>query len=621
MFTKLRSVLLLILLTLVIWNTGNAFDSNKEGHQIATKYVKLSGTIAVVDEKGVEHKNEDGSFKLTKWRGSGGPSKKIQVIGGKWSTKIPDDVELKVSDIRLGNRLAIYIKDGKHFDKVFPIPESGVLKIRARWCPEPILHVLDYETKDEIGSVELVTRWGGGHEKHPRDYLTHTVCKSQRSPIYLGEYVGKMGITFGKETFFVRSPGYAWKQIEVDFHKGKDYYLKLVPGGHLDVKISDYEGVEKKVLFLTKIGNRYPDYEFKIKQNGTMKIESIEVGRYHVAAEVEKNRRGIFENGTDRLAEDWVEIFPSRITEISVSLHSKQQPEKVPFRGTLIIPKEWEFKEAEMTMSSYGVEYQDTPSWVRFKTDDLSDEYAVNGEFQYRQLIPVESEGLRYTWDAGVVYPGHYEFRVEPLNYDIVFYVSKEGRTDALIEIPEPASMSIKFKYEQIKKPVDVGNILWSINRFRVSGSIMPAGSVSPDRETGLYVFKAPVGSINIGVYREEYQLEEMSGIDLRVNEGQNEYVIEVYRTCGIDLVLKCEGETVTFPYKLWIKVERKDGKNYWRYSVGPHPEGRRMSFRNPGEYFIIVPKIEGYQEIEEQEVVVEKGKYKLHVIELKREK
>ncbi len=304
----------------------------------APERITLAGTITLLDEQGVEHVSEDGTFDLVLLAGDSGFSQEVAVTGGRWNTVIPKRTEdgridsLGVDGIVLGERSAFMV-EGPFYR--FPIPADRFLALRVRRSAHVLLHVQDRESGRELDTIELFDATHSRESNdHPGIVEASAILHVGSSPIPLTPD----GDGF-RRNYCARSPGYAWGRIEVDLMKGGERLLQLDPGGDLEVSIIGGERDPGTFLRVYRQDGRWERvvYESELGDMELVSIESLPAGRCAVRAEI-----GYWFREPVIVGKTEASIVPRGHVEITLALKAPETVPFVPLEGILVLPTEWE---------------------------------------------------------------------------------------------------------------------------------------------------------------------------------------------------------------------------------------------------------------------------------------
>ena len=198
--------------------------------------IHVSGTIVVLDEEGIEHPKESGSFTPISWHGEfGAHGAPVDVQEGRFELRMPSGKQFGLKNLRLGDRFArlkeygpIEVSDGSH------------LELLAAWAPPIVLHVVDSASRRDLEGIELVrhSRRRYLNKLHPGDYdEADVVRRGATSPLELPTEEAGFDQPRGQVVLWVRAPSYAWGRIKVGYTDPVGHTLELSPAGSLEVTL------------------------------------------------------------------------------------------------------------------------------------------------------------------------------------------------------------------------------------------------------------------------------------------------------------------------------------------------------------------------------------------------
>lgn len=582
--------------------------------------IRLSGTISAVDEAGFRFDNESGSFSFKLLEKSSGifselsgysvTYRHVKVVDGKWSTTVPSDVKIRFGDVKLRDRLTFFVEEK---DAVMPedvvIPADGVMHIEARWPPQTVLHVKAADTGMELSQVDLAMSTDSFFraDSHPGKNV-RIVQSGADSPIELemmgwSLFYARYG---GSVNYVVRSPGYAWKGVKIDFRAGGKHVVLLDPCGVLEVFVSGYDVKSPCELRIRRLDSEWgekssPIVEIPIDRDGPIRIESLRVGRYLVTAE-----SGDWFNKSVTLGRVEVDVGAGCKALATLVLEPVPDHAIVPLSGTVSMPSAWEIEGFSLSVRLLDTKLSSVPGHHHFFS---------------RELERVDGLGETiYSWDAGEVQAGLYQFKVDPPYYLSGAEVGPDGSTDVRIAVPPPCLVAIRVVDKDTGQDVSVDKIVWHPKRPRGSSGCT-LEHAERNETSGLFEFRAPQGEIEVGVSDREYWTEKRFSVSLHVGPGLNHHTIKAYRLCSFILIVK-DGDRNLPRDMLWNIIPKPVDKNNSSQVHGTsyHPDGMRVIVGAPGLYRFSFPKIDGYKPVGDQEVLVRKGEPVRHVIELEPE-
>jgi len=235
---------------------------------VKTGPVTIHGRIVLVDAEGNEHPGENGSFwaRLFSERGENGqlrvfgvPGFRVAVTKGRFEIQVEPGHRLAISGLTLGGHAAVIVEDGPRkvipdlwadppllVDPGFAVDPARLLEVRARWFRPILLHVIDAEAGYPLSSVEIVKcirspEAGKKDHLHPGDFEPKAVVVADASsPVRLDPSIKGYWSDRYEAVLWVRSPGYAWAVIEIDFHADEERTLALKPAAELSVTLENH---------------------------------------------------------------------------------------------------------------------------------------------------------------------------------------------------------------------------------------------------------------------------------------------------------------------------------------------------------------------------------------------
>ncbi len=156
-------------------------------------------------------------------------SLEVEVARGQWSCDLPIPFRevhtLEVRDVQVDGRpceqrAAISFAVGAD-----GLPTDVVVRSCCAW---DALEVVDALTKRPLDEVLVVAAESASREL-PVFHARNPVPAPRLAPVDLAPFATKMPA----QVFFVSSPGYGWKRLEVDLSRESSHRVELVPGGDL----------------------------------------------------------------------------------------------------------------------------------------------------------------------------------------------------------------------------------------------------------------------------------------------------------------------------------------------------------------------------------------------------
>jgi hypothetical protein len=565
----------------------------------ASETKRLVGTIVAVDPDGVEHSSESGRFRLEVIQGPEWSSLDIEVHAGRFSVDLASDARFRIDSVVLGGRPAF----AERRRETFAFPGSGVLELFVRWPPWAVLHVRSAIDQRELNSIELLA----GTElledlPHPGDGGERQVlARDASSPIDLEAILAAeeadRGHVWPFWIFYARSSGFAWGRIKIRRSMGGEGVLLLEPAGELEVLVHGEPNLAGTALRVFRTEGKCatePYLDQRMRESRRVLLESLEAGRYRVELQL-----GQWWEEPIILASEHADVVAGARRSVTLVASERPQIRKVPLSGTIRVPTAWNVEQAFGSAELLGTAEDGSGGFLRF-----------NGT----NRRPIGSDEV-YDWSIeGGVQPGKYALSLHDPPFIVVAEVGEEGRTDADIIVPPPGRVSVRVVDDATGVDAAIGEIHWyPAWPPGVSGGSLEL--VGRNETTKRFEFLAPQTEIVVTV--SEPGMEQV-GETIHVKAGQNEAVLRLRPACGI-LIRLIDGETgASVPCPRFIRPKPIDGDGS-PTRFGGRRDGYFIGVSQPGRYRFAVPRVDGYEPVPDQEVLVEAGKITEHVIRLVR--
>ena len=241
----------------------------------------LRGRFIVVDEHGVEHSAEDGSFELLVGSAGGCTKSAVALRSGAWELAFETPPEwASVLDARIAGR-AVYLDSLARL--AIPGPTQPLV-LRGQWYAPVNLRVLGDDTGSDLASVRVVHSdvWEDFVLEHPgNDPSVDALVVAGRSPLQFSP-----SNLHGTQRFMVRAPGYAWGSIDMNPADAEEQSLRLVPGGDVVLTFSGGLPPAHSVVRLREAGNSIPLAELTPTRNGPTVIDGLQIGEHLLRLEM-----------------------------------------------------------------------------------------------------------------------------------------------------------------------------------------------------------------------------------------------------------------------------------------------------------------------------------------------
>jgi len=540
---------------------------------------EVRGSVVIVDESGVEHRDETGSFYAVSGTSERDvKSREIAFEKGAWSLRIPKGGFLGFFKLVVGGREAALPRQSRPMQ-----PGTDPIEVRGQWLKRGRLHVVDAVTKQDLRDIEV--RYADGWRAnpdwtHPGDYKDMSVLHMAVSPFDLPE---RLNIT----PYWLHVAGYAWTRVDFDHLVGGERTVELVAPASVDVSIAG--GSAPAGACVRLYSKQQVSYAFearvsvKAAPSGATRIDELEPGHYFACIETGDD------DSRQRLGETPVDLVADQIANVTVTIDaSKLDVPMVHLFGTLSLPA----------------------GYVDAVTTDLS-LWREGGEPQRitlkaKAMTPVGGNELVRSWDAGSVPAGVWGANVRPAMYRQVIHAESPGELRVEINVPRMVTVSIDISDAATGEALVPEHIMWS--DARIEGLSRGFSSpVQPLATKGTYRFEAPAGAVRLSCDTKGYAAYEQ---DLELRDEPVALHIKLQRGSGVHIEV-FEGDA-----RLRVGFEFFDGMRCTVPGQGRSfglPGGRDTEFEwtrmlDPGRYDIKFPALEGYEPIDTITVDVSAG-------------
>ncbi|MEQ8764281.1 MAG: RNA polymerase sigma factor [Planctomycetota bacterium] len=531
---------------------------------------EVLGKLVRIDESGARVPVLDGEFRFN--RKAQDLSKVIAVENGQFSLAKSFDEALFISNI---------VADGK---KAYPLDEEhliedGQLEVRVRWLPVCHLRVVSEETGQDLDQLEILEDISTyRHTVHPGHYRDINVyAREATSPI-------ELPIIDGVQSYWARSPGYAWGHVNVDHRSGGTQTLALRRGGELVVSLIDFDPKSGAVVRLVPgdhqgLGKTMVEVEPHPGQ--PIVFSSLEAGEYQIRVEI-----GLWYDPPTRLGTAQVKVVEGQRTDVEIELDKlPDRGEKVEITGRLILPETEDMPELSLYLRPTGRPPGKEAFFISRK-----------------KLHESPDDPLALTWSASVL-PGVWQVRINPLQLAEHFEIGPEGRRDIEIRIPELAEVLVHVVDELTREEIPGGALVWMRPRPAFEG-VWSLETVTKTKPGEPVRFVAPVGNIYIAPYAPGYREVQL---ERELHPGVNELTAELERESNIFVSLSCEGTNVPYGWDMPIEVEPIDGEG--QGEVKTIQRGKAViEVDRPGRYRLKIGPLEGFAPVRSVEVTIGEG-------------
>lgn len=531
--------------------------------------IEMHGTVVVVDEQGVEHRNEDGVLRVA----SGSNERdvrfvEVRVEHGSWSTRVPASGLFGIGELVAGGRRVRIPEDRP----IHPGPEP--IEVRGEWLKRGRLRVVDAASKQDLRGVEVrcARGWRANPESsHPGDSeLVGTVLQGVDSPFDLPERLRPT-------PYWVHAEGHAWARVDFDHRLGGERTVELVAPGSVEVSIANGPVPQGAFVRFYPTNRPTPSWlasvSVRVSSDGVTRIEDFEPGSYFACVELGEY------DATKRLGETPVEVRAGERSNVTIPLGAPGPEEPtVHLFGTLILPAGFETFGATLRLWREG-------GGAKSETFQIHD-------------LPTVGEGDRVRrWDMGAVPTGTWGAAIVPVLHRQLILAEQPGELSVEIRVPELVTLSIEVVDAASGDPIDPTDIGWSDGKVAglASGFRAPVASAGAK---GRHRLTAPEGAIRISCsapgYGDFYETLELHGRESSLR-------IELRRACGLVVQLFENDARVRADFSFWNEVRAiPDGGRIPTGKPGRSTELEKiLQFDEPGRYRLTFPALEGFEPIE----------------------
>lgn len=537
---------------------------------------RLSGTIVLLDEAGVEHALEDGSFEASLYSEISSSRADVEIRGGRWEVDWYSEETLEsveITGIVLAGRGAAL----EPFAEVLPVPTNLRLDLRARWPSPTVLHVLDLASGRELDPVLVVEQELFPSPAHPG--VAFEVSDLGPSPAVLapGEWIGERSL-------LVASNGYAWKAIEIDERIGGRRFVALEPGGELQVSlVRSARSPDTRLRLRTREGNLWTEVEDPAE---VVLLDGLAPGIYRASLELGSSWSFLELGATE------VVVVAGQRTNATLTPAALPERSEATLSGILELPRAWQLERFWLAFSLEGVPLGDWSGRKSLASNEMTREEA--------------GDRVRYPWSLPAMQVGSYLAEIDEIGWRQRIELTETGLEAVRLEVPPPCEVSVRCVDEDTGASVDVKQVFWS------------AGALNRELQyaewngsTRTWGFRACPGELQVGTLVEDLfnRIQRAS-----VVPGANEIQLRIPRVAVVELRLRDGDSRIPWLDEWELRFRPLEGQDPKRGDTS------RESFwhRDPGRYALLLPELDGYEMVPEQEVRLEKGVVQELVIELR---
>ncbi len=286
------------------------------------------------------------------------------------------------------------------------------------------------------------------------------------------------------------------------------------------------------------------------------------------------------------LGETTVKVGAGTIVTATITLRDETRaPPPVRAAGTLVVPPAWR--------SLNGLQIAPAGATKAWSKDDIHIAFAD----MHRQ-----AEG-EYRWDAHMLIAGPWQVLVDGCEYRTRFELPPQGDENIRIVVPAPCDVRVRLLDAETGKALELAaddTPGWYSHSLEWEGGWTHAEMAR--LTDGSFRCQSPAGTITISAHPNGYSWSHQ---DYEVGSGTNEFVLQIPRACGVEIVLKDGDAVIPWPDSMsteLLDASGKEGHIYW--------SGNRTAAKGPGEFTLKMDAMEGYEPILSRKVTVNAGEW-----------
>lgn len=557
----------------------------------------LRGTVAVLDERGLEVPEPSGVFTLSLQSQGQYGSTEIAFERGAWTTRFnrAGTDSVAVLDANVGTRFARVDSPAKGI----PLPESMELDVRLTLPPRARLHVFDAETTVELTGITLVKTL-----EYPRDVLEHPgqdfaeriVARGLASPIELDAYQDDLAVWDDVRTL-VGVDGYAWALATVDLMVGGEHQVLLRRGGALDLEVRGARVAAPE----TRLRFRSPTeplhlLEIPLGSQTRFLVNGLRPGPLRIGAEFPP-----LLSLPRSFGETTVEIVAGEVAHAVLELTPPQELAVADMVCIVHVDKAWQCDRLVYRLSSIDASTSGQASFVEGKVPHYMATQLGFHAFRLR------------IYDLAV---GSYLLELENPSASWVLELTPEGLFVDDLVIGAPVELRLRVLDADTSAELRTAHVGWHA-RPPVPRPTGLEQEAQFDANVERYVVRSAAVSIELWVTEDGY-LPSFSELDL--STGITEHTVRLERACAIVLRLKAGDVALTIPSG-WSASPTSASTGGETRMVEFGTSEVRFVVSAPGTYELAPPKLPGYKQPPLQRIEVFAGKDTVHVVEYELER
>lgn len=464
------------------------------------------------------------------------------------------------------------------------------LELHAQAVPPFTLHVLDESNRAvELQDVDVVFKERFIPNAFPplRDESATILATAEESPLTIHP---TLKLARGRRTnCYVRSPGFAWKAIELNLSSGGERTLTLDRGGSLDVRTQG-QLPEKAVFRIYRDGESTPLAERSPEKETEFTYTNLPTGDLTARIEL-----GPWYDGPLVVAEQTVRIEAGRVAHCLLAVKDLELPTPVECKGTLFVPVSWDIAFPDLYIERLSPTTGSEVERMTLRTD---------------KLLAIEGQPGLFAFDTGGLIPGDHVAVIHELSLQIPFTVPVEGASQLKLVVPEPAVVSVMVRDEVTGEPaMYVEHLAWQHKWPSTAGY---SAMLTTKREEGESEFhlRLPRGPVEVSVHGAQ-STSAQSNID--ATDG---LVVEltVRQAARARIILTAASRPMAWPSSFPLSVIGIQSGTR-PTTTGEGPSGRQFSVTVQDRYRVELPELDGFAPVDPLELEMRPGEPEQRVV------
>jgi hypothetical protein len=538
--------------------------------------------VVVVDEHGVEYARESGTLLVCLVESVGkGDAVELAFADGVATLAVPAGRKL------VFGRLIARGRETVALNELVPVePGDEPLVVRGRWLPRGSLRVIDADTQQDLGGVEVrhADGWRANPSwSHPGDHPSVVSAVTG----------GASPVTLPDRTWFtpywVHAPEHAWTRVDFDHATGGTRTVELArergvveltctgtPPPETHARLYGPGNTARPVLEL-------PSYSaavsVRLAAAGPTRIEDLAPGRYVAVLET-----GEYEERVHLGPPVELELVAGDTARVALALNpAALAPTTTHLLGTLRVPSELLGGRHQMRLERLD----------RGQADVL---------LPLGQMDASEDDETLLLWDAGEVRTGTFLANL-PLQYRVRLEAGVAGgETRVALAMPPVGTVTVEVIDAASGAPLVPKRLSWAVGAL-AGISHSTRSSMDERAADGTWRFRAPRGRIDVSASQPGY-MDADETLELAVPEARVRLALR--RAMGVR-ILPRDGDSAVTPDHAWfyqVRLRAADGTPLPDLLSIAGELGSR-SVREPGTYTLSFPPLEGFRPIPERTVEI----------------